>query len=107
VIKKKSGVKVFQVKRYEGEPTMNPRDNPREIEAAPMEPPPKPIYPLFSVKNPEHRPETEVPDRGDQESYHLTTQDEDEIMKMQEEINRLDEQRIEQQLASSKHSESH
>lgn len=71
---------------------MNPRDVPREIEEPPIEPPPKPIYPLFGVKNPEHRPETDVPDRGDQESYHLTTQDEDEIKQMQDEINRLDEQ---------------
>jgi hypothetical protein len=56
-IKKKSGAKVFHVKRYEGEPTMNPRDVKRELVDPPGLPAPKPIYPLFTTANPKDRPE--------------------------------------------------
>ena len=74
-IKKKSGAKVFHVKRYEGEPTMNPRDVKREIVDPPGLPAPKPIYPLFTTSNPQHRPEADhqIEDSANNESYDISS----------------------------------
>ncbi len=57
-IKKKNGANFFHVRRYSGEPTMNPRNIERKYEESQsILPPPKALYPLHTVKNPKERPE--------------------------------------------------
>jgi hypothetical protein len=79
-IKKASGVKTFHVRRYSGEPTMNPRPNVREFVETVADPPPKPIYQLFSIKNPQKRPEADNPIRDDEDSFVITSQEEDDVL---------------------------
>jgi hypothetical protein len=60
-IKNEHGARGFDVKRYEGEPTMNPRPVVNtELDQVP-EPAPKALFPLYSNANPLVRPEADHP----------------------------------------------